>query len=46
MIAERAAPGDFVICLGAGSITTWAAALPAALDHLRDGAAPMEARRP
>ncbi|MGB1007787.1 MAG: glutamate ligase domain-containing protein, partial [Thalassobaculaceae bacterium] len=46
MIAERAMAGDFVICLGAGSITAWAGALPAALDHLRDGQAAMEARRP
>ncbi|MEO1103904.1 MAG: Mur ligase family protein, partial [Pseudomonadota bacterium] len=28
MIAERARPGDMVICLGAGSITRWAEALP------------------
>ncbi|MEO5373247.1 MAG: UDP-N-acetylmuramate--L-alanine ligase [Alphaproteobacteria bacterium] len=27
-------PGDFVVCLGAGSITTWANALPAALERL------------
>jgi len=26
--------GDVVVCLGAGSITTWASALPAALDDL------------
>ena len=29
-------PGDLVVCLGAGSITHWARALPAALDALRD----------
>jgi UDP-N-acetylmuramate--alanine ligase len=29
-----AAPGDFVVCLGAGSITNWAGALPAELDAL------------
>ena len=28
-------PGDLVVCLGAGSITRWARALPAALDDLR-----------
>ena len=27
-------PGDMVVCLGAGSITNWANALPAALDKL------------
>jgi UDP-N-acetylmuramate--alanine ligase len=34
MIAELAAPGDLVVCLGAGSITTWANALPAELRRL------------
>ena len=28
-------PGDLVICLGAGSITQWAQALPAALESIR-----------
>src|SRR5882672_7077278 len=28
MIAEHAEPGDLVVCLGAGSITNWAHALP------------------
>ncbi len=28
VIAERAEPGDVVVCLGAGSITQWAYALP------------------
>jgi len=28
MVASIAAPGDFVVCLGAGSITNWAQALP------------------
>jgi UDP-N-acetylmuramate--alanine ligase len=28
LIAARAEPGDLVVCLGAGSITTWANALP------------------
>ena len=34
MIAKIAKPGDFVICLGAGTITQWAYALPAALDGI------------
>jgi UDP-N-acetylmuramate--alanine ligase len=34
MIADAATPGDFVVCLGAGSITNWAAALPTELDAL------------
>ena len=31
MIAEHASAGDIVMCLGAGTITNWAAALPAEL---------------
>jgi UDP-N-acetylmuramate--alanine ligase len=31
LLAERVAPGDYVVCLGAGNITQWAAALPAEL---------------
>ena len=31
LIAETAQPGDYVLCLGAGSITQWAYALPAEL---------------
>jgi len=31
MVREVAEPGDFVVCLGAGSITNWAQALPAEL---------------
>jgi UDP-N-acetylmuramate--alanine ligase len=31
MIAERTQAGDVVVCLGAGSITNWAQALPAGL---------------
>ena len=31
MVHAIARPGDFVICLGAGNITTWAQALPAQL---------------
>lgn len=34
MIAAIAQPGDFVICLGAGSITNWAQALPEQLTNL------------
>ncbi|HEX7777103.1 MAG TPA: UDP-N-acetylmuramate--L-alanine ligase [Parvibaculum sp.] len=34
LIAELAKPGDFVVCLGAGSITYWANALPADLEKL------------
>ena len=31
MIADHASAGDIVMCLGAGTITNWAAALPAEL---------------
>jgi UDP-N-acetylmuramate--alanine ligase len=31
MVRDIAKPGDFVVCLGAGSITNWAASLPAEL---------------
>ena len=34
VLAERAAEGDYVVCLGAGNITQWAAALPAELGAL------------
>lgn len=34
MVAEKVSPGDYVICLGAGDITKWAAALPEQLDAL------------
>ena len=34
LIASRAAEGDYVVCLGAGNITQWAAALPAELGAL------------
>jgi UDP-N-acetylmuramate--alanine ligase len=34
MLREMAKPGDFVICLGACSITSWAQALPAELAKL------------
>ncbi len=32
MIAATATAGDFVVCLGAGNITAWAASLPAELE--------------
>jgi len=35
MVHAIAKPGDFVICLGAGTITQWAAALPAELAALQ-----------
>jgi UDP-N-acetylmuramate--alanine ligase len=38
MVAPLVRPGDFVICLGAGSITNWAAALPPRLAALQPGA--------
>jgi UDP-N-acetylmuramate--alanine ligase len=31
LVAGLAKPGDYVICLGAGSITQWAYALPGEL---------------
>ena len=34
LLAERAADGDYVVCLGAGNITQWAAALPGELGAL------------
>lgn len=36
LVREQARPGDMVICLGAGTISTWANALP---DRLKQGAA-------
>jgi UDP-N-acetylmuramate--alanine ligase len=37
LIASIAAPGDLVVCVGAGNITAWANALPDALKALRAG---------
>jgi len=34
IVAQVAAPGDFVVCLGAGNITNWAGSLPAELDAI------------
>ncbi|NRG17840.1 UDP-N-acetylmuramate--L-alanine ligase [Rhizobiales bacterium] len=36
-VAELAAAGDYVVCLGAGSISTWAQALPRELESLMSG---------
>ncbi|HTJ65595.1 MAG TPA: UDP-N-acetylmuramate--L-alanine ligase [Alphaproteobacteria bacterium] len=35
MVNAAAEPGDFVVCLGAGNITNWAASLPAELEALQ-----------
>ncbi len=37
MIHELAGSGDLVVCLGAGSVSAWANALPDGLRHLRGG---------
>ncbi|MCT8161034.1 UDP-N-acetylmuramate--L-alanine ligase [Pseudoruegeria sp. SHC-113] len=34
LVREQAAPGDMVVCLGAGTISTWAHGLPARLKDL------------
>jgi UDP-N-acetylmuramate--alanine ligase len=34
MVRDLARPGDFVVCLGAGSITNWAQSLPGELEKL------------
>jgi len=39
MVHAIARPGDYVVCLGAGSITQWAAALPTDLAALQGGGA-------
>jgi UDP-N-acetylmuramate--alanine ligase len=39
LVRGLARSGDLVVCLGAGSVTQWAHALPAELDALDDGAA-------
>ena len=46
LIAEIARPGDMVLCLGAGSITGWAQALPEQLAARRDGGPASRGRRP
>jgi UDP-N-acetylmuramate--alanine ligase len=35
MVHAIAKPGDFVVCLGAGTITNWAQALPGQLQQLQ-----------
>ena len=43
-ICETAAPGDLVVCLGAGNITAWAHALPDEIArHLAEGDGPQAA---
>jgi UDP-N-acetylmuramate--alanine ligase len=37
LVRGEAAAGDFVVCLGAGSITNWANALPAQIEKLAGG---------
>ncbi len=37
LVAGLAKPGDYVICLGAGTITQWAYALPGELEALARG---------
>ena len=37
MVHAIARPGDFVVCLGAGNITQWAASLPGELQKLQAG---------
>jgi UDP-N-acetylmuramate--alanine ligase len=39
-IESIAKSGDLVVCLGAGSITNWAANLPAEINQLAAGARP------
>jgi UDP-N-acetylmuramate--alanine ligase len=43
MIHAIASAGDFVVCLGAGNITQWAAALPEQLAALQAGQGPQRA---
>ncbi|MCX7338079.1 MAG: UDP-N-acetylmuramate--L-alanine ligase [Alphaproteobacteria bacterium] len=40
MLRSLAQPGDMILCLGAGSITYWAASLPMQLDTLWEDARP------
>ena len=39
VVNDLAASGDVVVCLGAGTITQWAGALPGQLSNLRGGGA-------
>jgi UDP-N-acetylmuramate--alanine ligase len=45
LVSHLTSPGDLVICLGAGDITRWAHALPAALDALNPSASDKQAGR-
>jgi UDP-N-acetylmuramate--alanine ligase len=45
LVNELAQPGDFVVCLGAGSITSWAQSLPGELDRLAGTAPPATGAR-
>jgi UDP-N-acetylmuramate--alanine ligase len=45
MVHAIARQGDYVVCLGAGNITQWAAALPGGLQTLQDAAKQAGARR-
>ena len=44
IVAAIAAPGDLVVCMGAGSITAWARALPGELAAMSGAGARREAR--
>lgn len=46
LIDQIARTGDLVVCLGAGSITNWANALPAELEALHAAEAPRVGRQP
>ena len=35
MVVDQCGAGDMVVCLGAGSITNWAQALPDQLRHIQ-----------
>jgi UDP-N-acetylmuramate--alanine ligase len=37
VVSELARPGDYVVCMGAGTITNWANLLPSQLQALREG---------
>jgi UDP-N-acetylmuramate--alanine ligase len=45
IVADIAEPGDFVVCVGAGSITTWANALPDELQARRSDPGLRSSRR-
>ncbi|MEO1220838.1 MAG: UDP-N-acetylmuramate--L-alanine ligase, partial [Pseudomonadota bacterium] len=34
-LSQEIAPGDIIVCLGAGDITKWAATLPSAISSIR-----------